>query len=81
MNDIYYTVSFPLHYKQQMTDNQRNSQLEVSIDYMNEQILHLVQTNQAENARAILREWEELITHQDGDDAIQVEWMDNFISI
>ena len=64
-----------------MNDTQRNSTLEASIDYMNEQVLHLVQKNQAENAKAILREWEELMTYEDGNDAIQVDWMDNFISI
>jgi hypothetical protein len=64
-----------------MTDNQRNSTLEASVDYMNEQVLHLVQNNQAEEAKAILMEWEELMTYEDGDDAIQVDWMDNFISI
>ena len=63
------------------SDKQRNSTLEVSVDYMNDQVLHLIHNDQAENAKAILMEWEELITREDGDDAITVIWMKNFISI
>jgi hypothetical protein len=61
------------------TDNQLNSQLDDVIDYMNKRVLDLIDKNEAENARAILLEWEELITHQDGDDAIQIDWMQNYI--
>jgi len=59
------------------SDKQRNSTLEVSVDYMNDQVLHLINDNQAENAKAILMEWEELMTHEDGDDAVTVIWMKN----
>ena len=59
------------------SDKQRNSTLEVSVDYMDDQVLHLIHNNQAENAKAILMEWEELITREDGDDAVTVIWMKN----
>jgi hypothetical protein len=63
------------------SDKQRNSQIEVSVDYMNDQVLHLINNDQAENAKAILMEWEELITREDSDDSVTVIWMKNFISI
>jgi hypothetical protein len=59
------------------SDKQRNSTLEVSVDYMNDQVLHLINNDQAEDAKAILMEWEELITREDGDDAVTVIWMKN----
>ena len=59
------------------SDKQRNSQIEVSVDYMDDQVLHLINHNQAENAKAILMEWEELMTHEDGDDVVTVIWMKN----
>ena len=48
---------------------------------MNDQVIHLINKNQAENAKAILMEWEELMTREVGDDAITIYWMRNFISI
>jgi len=63
------------------SDKQRNSTLKVSVDYMDDQVLHLINHNQAEDAKAILMEWEELITREDGDDNVTVIWMKNFISI
>ena len=63
------------------SDKQRNSTLEVSVDYMNDQVLHLINNDQAENAKAILMEWEELMTLEDGDDGVTIYWMKNFISI
>lgn len=59
------------------SDKQRNSTLEVSVDYMDDQVLHLINHNQAEDAKAILMEWEELITREDGDDNVTVIWMKN----
>ena len=59
------------------SDKQRNSQIEVSVDYMDAQVLHLTNHNQAEDAKAILMEWEELITREDGDDNVTVIWMKN----
>jgi hypothetical protein len=59
------------------SDKQRNSTLEVSVDYMNDQVLHLIHNNQPEDAKAILMEWEELMTHEDGDDSVTVIWMKN----
>jgi len=59
------------------SDKQRNSQIEVSVDYMNDQLLHLINNDQAENAKAILMEWEELITREDDGDAVTVIWMKN----
>ena len=59
------------------SNKQRNSTLEVSVDYMNDQVLHLINNDQAENAKAILMEWEELMTREDGDDAVTVIWMKN----
>jgi hypothetical protein len=59
------------------SDKQRNSQIEVSVNYMNDQVLHLTNHNQAEDAKAILMEWEELITREDDDDAVTVIWMKN----
>jgi hypothetical protein len=59
------------------SDKQRNSQIEVSVDYMNDQVLHLINNDQAENAKAILMEWEELITREDSDDSVTVIWMKN----
>ena len=63
------------------SDKQRNSQIEVSVDYMNDQVLHLINNNQAEDAKAILMEWEELIAQEDDGDSVTVIWMKNFISI
>jgi hypothetical protein len=72
------SYSFKTPYNNFMnSDKQRNSQIEVSVDYMNDQVLHLINDNQAENAKAILMEWEELMTREDGDDAITVIWMKN----
>jgi hypothetical protein len=62
------------------TDQQLNSQVEVSIDYMNDRIVHLISNDQAEDARAILMEWEELLTYECGDDAVKLDWMNNYIS-
>jgi len=59
------------------SDKQRNSQIEVSVDYMNDRLFHLIHNNQPENAKAILMEWEELITREDGDDNVTVIWMKN----
>jgi hypothetical protein len=59
------------------SDKQRNSQIEVSVDYMNGQVLHLINNDQAENAKAILMEWEELITREDDGDNVTVIWMKN----
>lgn len=74
--------SFKTPYNNSMnSDKQRNSTLEVSVDYMNDQVLHLIHNDQAENAKAILMEWEELITREDGDDNVTVILMKNFISI
>ena len=61
------------------SDKQRNSQIGVSVDYMDDQVLHLINHNQAEDAKAILMEWEELITREDGDDAVTVIWMKNLV--
>ena len=73
---------FKTPYNNSMNSNkQRNSTLEVSVDYMDDQVLHLINHNQAEDAKAILMEWEELITREDGDDNVTVIWMKNFISI
>ena len=76
------SYSFKTPYNNSMnSDKQRNSTLEVSVDYMDDQVLHLINHNQAEDAKAILMEWEELITREDGDDNVTVIWMKNFISI
>ena len=78
------SFSFNLHSttNSMNSDKQRNSTLEVSVDYMNDQVLHLINNNdQAENAKAILMEWEELMTLEDGDDGVTIYWMENFISI
>jgi hypothetical protein len=63
------------------SNKQRNSTLEVSVDYMNDQVIHLINNDQAEDAKAILMEWEELMTHEDGNDAVAICWVKNFISI
>lgn len=63
------------------SDKQRNSILEVSVNYMHDQVLHLIHNSQAENAKAILMEWEELMAHEDSDDVITIYWIKNFISI
>ena len=76
------SYSFKTPYNNSMnSDKHRNSQIEVSVDYMNDQVLHLINNDQAENAKAILMEWEELMTHEDGGDSVTVIWMKNFISI
>jgi hypothetical protein len=62
------------------SDQQLNSQVEVSIDYMNDRIVHLISNDQTEDARAILMEWEELLTYECGDDSIMLDWMNNYIS-
>ncbi len=78
----YNSYLFKTPYNNSMnSDKQRNSTLEVSVDYMDDQVLHLINHNQAEGAKAILMEWEELITREDGDDNVTVIWMKNFISI
>ena len=63
------------------SDKQRDSILKVSVDYMHDQVFHLIHNNQPKDARSILMEWEELITQEDGDDPVTVYWMKNFISI
>lgn len=81
VNHISFTFNSHSTTNSMNSNKQRNSTLEVSVDYMNDQVLHLINKDQAENAKAILMEWEELITREDGDDAITVIWMKNFISI
>ena len=81
VNNISFTFNSHSTTNSMNSDKQRNSTLEVSVDYMNDQVLHLINNDQAENAKAILMEWEELMTREDGDDAITVIWMKNFISI